>query len=149
MTHYLTLPEVLNLAERLGTSEVRDFGLLDSALARPQSSVFGQDAYPDIWEKAAALMESLARNHGLVDGNKRIAWYATWVFLHMNGHPLDMRLRCRRGRELRAGRVPGLAGRTQDRRAATAVRSLTRRCDAHRTRRGHGPVPPRGAGPCR
>ncbi|WP_412077866.1 type II toxin-antitoxin system death-on-curing family toxin [Streptomyces xanthophaeus] len=89
MTRYLTLPEVLNLAERLGTSEVRDYGLLDSALARPQSSVFGQDAYPDIWEKAAALMESLARNHGLVDGNKRIAWYATWVFLHLNGHPLD------------------------------------------------------------
>ncbi|MEV7445264.1 Fic family protein [Streptomyces sp. NPDC091204] len=89
MTHYLTLPEVLNLAERLGTSEVRDYGLLDSALARPQSSVFGQDAYPDIWGKAAALMESLARNYGLVDGNKRIAWYATWVFLHMNGHPLD------------------------------------------------------------
>ncbi|MFE9634780.1 type II toxin-antitoxin system death-on-curing family toxin [Streptomyces sp. NPDC006463] len=89
MTRYLTLPEVLNLAERLGTSEVRDYGLLDSALARPRSSVFGQDAYPDIWEKAAALMESLARNHCLVDGNKRIAWYATWVFLHMNGHPLD------------------------------------------------------------
>lgn len=89
MTRYLTLPEVLNLADRLGTSEVRDYGLLDSALARPRSSVFGQDAYPDIWEKAAALMESLARNHGLVDGNKRIAWYATWVFLHMNGHPLD------------------------------------------------------------
>ncbi|AWZ05130.1 MULTISPECIES: Fic family protein [unclassified Streptomyces] len=89
MTRYLTLPEVLNLAERLGTSEVRDYGLLDSALARPRSSVFGQDAYPDIWEKAAALMESLARNHSLVDGNKRIAWYATWVFLHVNGHPLD------------------------------------------------------------
>ncbi|MER5706748.1 Fic family protein [Streptomyces sp. NPDC002122] len=89
MTHYLTLPELLNLAERLGADEVRDYGLLDSALARPQSSVFGQDAYPDIWQKAAALMESLARNHALVDGNKRIAWYATWVFLHMNGHPLD------------------------------------------------------------
>ncbi|MFI8101799.1 type II toxin-antitoxin system death-on-curing family toxin [Streptomyces sp. NPDC086023] len=87
--HYLTLPELLNLAQRLGASDVRDFGLLDSALARPQSSVFGQDAYPDVWQKAAALMESLARNHGLVDGNKRIAWYATWVFLHMNGHPLD------------------------------------------------------------
>ncbi|WP_328970231.1 type II toxin-antitoxin system death-on-curing family toxin [Streptomyces sp. NBC_00239] len=87
--HYLTLPELLNLAKRLGADEVRDYGLLDSALARPQASVFGQDAYPDIWEKAAALMESLARNHGLVDGNKRIAWYATWVFLHMNGHPLD------------------------------------------------------------
>ncbi|MCT7354558.1 Fic family protein [Streptomyces sp. 15-116A] len=87
--HYLTLPEVLNLAERLGAAEVRDYGLLDSALARPQSSVFGQDAYPDVWQKAAALMESLARNHTLVDGNKRLSWYATWVFLHMNGHPLD------------------------------------------------------------
>jgi len=87
--HYLTLPELLNLAQRLGANEVRDYGLLDSALARPQSSVFGQDAYPDVWQKAAALMESLARNHALVDGNKRIAWYATWVFLHMNGHPLD------------------------------------------------------------
>jgi death-on-curing protein len=87
--HYLTLPELLNLAKRLGADEVRDYGLLDSALARPQSSVFGQDAYPDVWQKTAALMESLARNHALVDGNKRIAWYATWVFLHMNGHPLD------------------------------------------------------------
>jgi death-on-curing protein len=86
---YLTLAELLNLAERLGTREVRDYGLLDSALARPQSSVFGQDAYPDVWQKAAALMESIARNHALVDGNKRLAWYATWVFLHLNGHPLD------------------------------------------------------------
>ncbi|MEU4009367.1 type II toxin-antitoxin system death-on-curing family toxin [Streptomyces pseudogriseolus] len=87
--HYLTLPELLNLAKRLGEETVRDYGLLDSALARPQSSVFGQDAYPDVWQKAAALMESLARNRALVDGNKRLAWYATWVFLHMNGHPLD------------------------------------------------------------
>ncbi|WP_435874102.1 type II toxin-antitoxin system death-on-curing family toxin [Nocardia fluminea] len=88
MTQYLTLSELLSLAERLGTPDVRDYGLLDSALARPQSSVFGQDAYADIWQKAAALMESLARNHGLVDGNKRLAWYATWVFLHINGFPL-------------------------------------------------------------
>ncbi|MEU0576313.1 Fic family protein [Streptomyces griseoincarnatus] len=87
--HYLTLPELLNLAKRLGEDAVRDYGLLDSALARPQSSVFGQDAYPDVWQKAAALMESLARNRALVDGNKRLAWCATWVFLHMNGHPLD------------------------------------------------------------
>ncbi|MGW0204698.1 type II toxin-antitoxin system death-on-curing family toxin [Streptomyces sp. NPDC003233] len=87
--HYLTLPELLNLAQRLGADEVRDYGLLDSALARPQSSVFGQDAYLDVWQKAAALMESLARNHALVDGNKRLSWYATWVFQHMNGHPLD------------------------------------------------------------
>ncbi|MFE8946255.1 type II toxin-antitoxin system death-on-curing family toxin [Streptomyces sp. NPDC007856] len=87
--HYLTLPELLNLAQRLGADEVRDYGLLDSALARPQSSVFGQDAYPDVWQKAAALMESLARNRALVDGNRRLSWYATWVFLQMNGHPLD------------------------------------------------------------
>jgi death-on-curing protein len=86
---YLTLPELVDLATRLGTPKVRDFGLLDSALARPQSSVFGQDAYPDVWTKAAALMESVARNHGLVDGNKRLAWYAAWVFLDMNGHRLD------------------------------------------------------------
>lgn len=88
--HYLTLPELLNLTRRLEADEVRDYGLLDSALARPRSSVFGQDAYPDVWRKAAALMESLARNHALVDGNKRIAWYATWVYLHLAGHPLDV-----------------------------------------------------------
>ncbi|MEU4315092.1 type II toxin-antitoxin system death-on-curing family toxin [Nocardia sp. NPDC024068] len=85
---YLTLIELMNLAERLGTPEVRDYGLLESALARPRASVFGQDAYPDIWQKAAALMESIARNHAMIDGNKRLAWYATWVFLQMNGHSL-------------------------------------------------------------
>lgn len=89
MTRYLTLVELVDLAERLGTSDVRDYGLLESALARPQASVFGQDAYPELWQKAAALMESIARNHALIDGNKRLAWYATWVFLHINGHPLD------------------------------------------------------------
>lgn len=61
---YLTLPELLNLTRRLGTPEVRDYGLLESALARPQASVFGQDAYPDVWQKAAALMESLAETTG-------------------------------------------------------------------------------------
>ncbi|MFH8728143.1 type II toxin-antitoxin system death-on-curing family toxin [Streptomyces termitum] len=86
---HLTLPELLDLAARLEEPEVRDRGLLDSALARPRSSVFGEDAYPGVWHKAAALMESLARNHALVDGNKRISWYAVWVFLHLNGHPLD------------------------------------------------------------
>lgn len=89
MTRYLTLVELVNLAERLGTPDIRDYGLLESALARPQASVFGQDAYPELWQKAAALMESIARNHALIDGNKRLAWYATWVFLHINGHPLD------------------------------------------------------------
>ncbi|MCM2575797.1 type II toxin-antitoxin system death-on-curing family toxin [Streptomyces meridianus] len=87
--YYLDLTELLDLAERLGTPEVRDYGLIESALARPRATVFGQEAYPDVWQKAAALMESLARNHALVDGNKRIAWLATWVFLHLNGHPLQ------------------------------------------------------------
>jgi death-on-curing protein len=59
-----------------------------SGSARPQSKVFGQDAYPGIWEKAAALMESLGRNHALIDGNKRLAWNATWLFLGINGHSL-------------------------------------------------------------
>ena len=89
MSENLVLAELLELTRRLGADEVRDYGLLESALARPRASVFGQDAYPDVWQKAAALMESLARNHALVDGNKRISWYAAWVFLHLNGHPLS------------------------------------------------------------
>ena len=88
VTHHLVLSELLDLARRLGVEEVRDYGLLESALARPRASVFGQDAYPDVPQKAAALMESLARNHALIDGNKRLAWYATWVFLQLNGHRL-------------------------------------------------------------
>lgn len=59
-------------------------GLLESAIMRPQASVFGDDAYPDLHTKAAALMHSLARSHPLVDGNKRLAWLATWVFLAKN-----------------------------------------------------------------
>jgi death on curing protein len=86
--YYLHLPELLDLAERLGAEEVRDLGLLASAVNRPGASAFGQDAYPGVWHKAAALMESLARNHALVDGNKRISWYAAWVYLHLNGHRL-------------------------------------------------------------
>lgn len=72
-----------------GTLAVRDFGLLDAALARPRTSVFGIDAYADNWLKAGALLHSLARNHALVDGNKRTAWAAAWVFLGANGVILD------------------------------------------------------------
>jgi death-on-curing protein len=64
---------------------VRDIGLLESALARPRATAFGDDAYATIHLKAAALMESLARNHALIDGNKRIAWVATRLFLVLNG----------------------------------------------------------------
>jgi death on curing protein len=65
--------------------QVRDYGLLDAAIARPKATVFGLDAYPDNFTKAAALLQSLARNHAFVDGNKRTAWAAAWTFLHVNG----------------------------------------------------------------
>lgn len=84
---YLTLPELLHVADRVlaGGYVARDYGLLDSALARPRTKVFGADAYPAIEEKAAALMHSVARNHALVDGNKRLALAATIAFLGLNG----------------------------------------------------------------
>lgn len=68
---------------------MRDFGLLDSAVVRPRSTVYGIDAYPDVLTKAAALLDSLVRNHPLVDGNKRTAWAAAWTFLGLNGIELD------------------------------------------------------------
>ena len=87
---YLTLPELVHIAERtLGDDVVvRDHGLLESALARPQATVFGADAYGSVEEKAAALLHSLARNHALVDGNKRLALAAAIAFLGVNGRRL-------------------------------------------------------------
>ncbi|MBV9119453.1 MAG: Fic family protein, partial [Chloroflexi bacterium] len=81
---YLDTEDLLGLVRILGAGPVRDLGLLDSAAARPRSSVFGQDAYADLTLKAAALLQSLCRNHALVDGNKRLAWLATVVFLDLN-----------------------------------------------------------------
>ena len=91
MTQYLTVEQALRIARVAvgGPIEVRDIGLLESAVHRPRASVLGQDAYPDLLTKAGALMHSLARNHPLVDGNKRLAWLATWVFLAKNGTVLD------------------------------------------------------------
>ena len=82
---YLDLEDILHLVRLLGTGPVRDVGLLDSAVARPRSSAFGEDAYPSISLKAAALLHSITNNHALVDGNKRLAWLATTVFLDLNG----------------------------------------------------------------
>lgn len=82
---YLSLEDLLTLTRDLGAGPVRDLGLLDSAAARPRSSVFGSDAYPALETKAAALLHSICRNHALVDGNKRLAWLATVVFLDLNG----------------------------------------------------------------
>jgi len=85
---YLDLEDVLDIArEVVGHGVVvGDYGLLVSALARPRASVSGQDAYSDVHLKAAALMQSLARNHALVDGNKRLAWTACRTFLAINAH---------------------------------------------------------------
>ena len=88
---YLDLEDLLHIAERtLGKVEVRDLGLLEAALSRPQASAFGEDAYPSTVEKAAALMHSIARNHGLVDGNKRLALAGGIAFLGINGLRLTM-----------------------------------------------------------
>jgi len=89
---YLTLPELLHIAERTlgGTPQVRDVGLLESALARPQATAFGSDAYPDVDAKAAALLHSLARNHALIDGNKRLALAGVIAFYGVNGRRLTL-----------------------------------------------------------
>ena len=86
MTEYLDPEDLLEIArEAVGRDvAVRDYGLLASALARPRASVSGQDAYADIHLKAAALLHSLARNHALVDGDKRLAWTACRTFLAIN-----------------------------------------------------------------
>jgi len=86
---YLSLEDVLALIDDLGVGPIRDIGLLDSAVHRPQVTVFGRDAYPDIDEKAAVLLESLVGNHALVDGNKRIGWLAIVVFYGLNGIQLE------------------------------------------------------------
>ncbi|MER5672413.1 type II toxin-antitoxin system death-on-curing family toxin [Pseudonocardia alni] len=89
MTRYLSLADVLRFApDALGQEPVvRDFGLLGSALARPATVLFGRDAYPTVHLKAAALLQSICGNHALVDGDKRLAWATTAVFLVLNGHP--------------------------------------------------------------
>lgn len=86
---YLTLDDLLALADDLGVGKVRDLGLLDSAAHRPKSSLMGQDAYPTLHEKAAVLLESVVRNHPLIDGNKRLGWMAAFVFYGLNGFDLD------------------------------------------------------------
>jgi len=89
---YLNVEEALELIRLLGAGPVRDVGLLDSALARTQSSAFGEDAYPTLQLKAAALMHSLVKNHSLMDGNKRLAFLSTHTFFEINGYELDISL---------------------------------------------------------
>lgn len=90
MTEYLTLEDALRIAElTLGRRpEVRDLGLLDAAVRRSRTSLFGADAYPDLHTKAAALLESAVRNHALIDGNKWLGWMLCYDFYALNGYLL-------------------------------------------------------------
>ena len=91
MTEFLDREDVLVAAASAvrHIAEVGDYGLLDAAVARPQATVFGIDVYDGLLDKAAALLQSLARNHALIDGNKRTAWASAWTFLFINGIELD------------------------------------------------------------
>lgn len=86
---YLSLDDLLEIAAGvLDEVQIRDLGLLLSAAARPAMTAFGEDAYPRFVDKAAALMHSIARNHPLVDGNKRLAWSATRAFCLLSGYDI-------------------------------------------------------------
>lgn len=91
---YLTAEQVLFIHSRLidetgGSHGIRDIGLLQSAVSRPMATFGGEDLYPDIFHKVAALMESLIKNHPFIDGNKRTAISSTGIFLRMNGYSLE------------------------------------------------------------
>jgi len=88
---HLDLRDLLQIARRLfgDSPAIRDLGLLEAAVARPRTTLGGQDAYPDVWTKAAALLDSIVNGHALIDGNKRLGWTACAVFLETNGSPCD------------------------------------------------------------
>jgi death-on-curing protein len=94
VTTFLTLEEALAIGAAVtgGPVELRDAGLLEAALARPRTTVFGQDAYPSLQEKAAALLHSIVTNHPLVDGNERLGFACTAIFLRINASPLTLDL---------------------------------------------------------
>ena len=87
MTEYLELDDLLAAADAAvgGPADVRDIGLLQAAVARPQATAFGEEAYATLDAKAAALLQSLVSGHPLVDGNKRLGWIAMRLFYRMNG----------------------------------------------------------------
>ena len=87
MIRYLDLEVFVKQCERQGFV-VRDLGLVQSALARPETTLFGEPAYASLELKGAALMESLARNHPFFDGNKRSAWFGLNYFLEINGYEM-------------------------------------------------------------
>jgi death-on-curing protein len=87
---YLDLEDVVEMVRILMVGPIRDVGLLDSAVNRPRSSAFGDDAYLTLELKAAALLHSMTKNHALVDGNKRLAWLCTVVFCDLNDFSSDL-----------------------------------------------------------
>jgi death-on-curing protein len=89
VTQYLELDDALHVVSRFGF-HLRDAGLLGSALSRPATTIFGADAYESLELKAAAMLESLARSHPLIDGNKRTAWTLMALFLWINGYRHEM-----------------------------------------------------------
>jgi death-on-curing protein len=89
VTVYLSLEDLLALCTDLGVGPVRDLGLLDAAAYRPRAVLYGRPAYPDLGTKGAVLLESIVRNHALVDGNKRLGWLATVVFYGLNDVTLE------------------------------------------------------------
>lgn len=117
MIEYLDLDDLLEIGRRAVGDDVKvgDYGLLESALARPRASVFGDEAYPELHAKAAALLHSLARNHALIDGNKRLAWTACLTFLAINGQRIsapeddrfDFVIRVATGTEADLGEIAG------------------------------------------
>jgi death-on-curing protein len=89
MTNYLELEDALQQISVAGFY-VKDLGLLDSALARPRTTLFGDDAYPTLELKAAAMVHSIIKNHAMVDGNKRTSWFMLSSFLYINGYFIEM-----------------------------------------------------------
>lgn len=88
---HLDVEDLVHIAERiLASVELRDVGLLEASVARPRASAFGEDAYPSIHAKAAALLHAIVRNHALVDGNKRLGLAAVIAFYGMNGLQLTL-----------------------------------------------------------
>ena len=86
MTEYLDLDDLLSAADAAvgSRADVRDVGLLQAAVARPQATAFGEEAYSTLDEKAAALLQSIVAGHPLVDGNKRLGWVAVRLFYRLN-----------------------------------------------------------------
>ena len=87
---YLGLEDLLALADDLGVLQVRDLGLLASAAQRPATSLYGEEVYPALADKAAVVLESIVRNDPLIDGNTRLGWLSMVVFLGLNGVDLDV-----------------------------------------------------------